>query len=175
MFFVLLNLKGGPFEVGVLIGLWSAGLMVGAWFAGGKRESAAVIRYAYLGAVGMGMSLLLTGLSPDVLQPWHATAAVGIIFVFGGVGNGMHNVAVRDSIFRYVPEGQHGRAFSLYSLVTRVAAVLGCFCGGLSGADNAAVTYVISGLLATLFGLIGLSTFSKFVDRDSQSKSGESQ
>jgi len=165
VFFVLRDLQGGPLEVGILIGLWSAGLTVGAWYLGSKKDPRSVIRFAYIGAVTMGLSLVLTGIVPGALSPWHATLAVGAIFVIGGVGNGIHNVAVRDAIFVYVPAGQHGRAFSLYSLVTRVAAVLGYFSGGLAGDQNAQSVYLLSGFLALAFGSLGLATMGRILDQ----------
>jgi MFS-type transporter involved in bile tolerance (Atg22 family) len=85
--------------------------------------------------------------------------------IIAGWYNGIHNVAVRDAIFVYVPAGQHGRAFSLYSLVTRVAAVFGYFSGGLAGDQNAQSVYLLSGFLALAFGSLGLATMGRILDQ----------
>jgi MFS family permease len=163
VFFSTINLRGGPILVGILIAAWSLGLTIGAWYVGREKEPETVIRFAYLGAIGMGISLFLTGAASGFFEVSVAVVAVGILFVAGGFSNGVHNVAVRASIFKFVPKGQHGRAYSLYSLITRVAAVFGYFSGGLVGKDNAVIVYLMSGILAISFGGIGLFVFGRYI------------
>ena len=173
VFFVTLDLNGGPVLVGALVAAWSFGLTLGAWYLGKQKDPGAVVRFAYYGAIGMGVALFLTGLAASMLTTAVAIVVVAGLFVIGGFSNGMHNVAVRSSILKYVPQGQHGRAYSLYSVVTRVAAVGGYFSGGLAGKSNAALAYFSSGLLALAFGLIGLLVFSRFVLENSSHHSRE--
>jgi MFS family permease len=165
VFFTTIDLKGGPLLVGLLVAAWSIGLTLGAWYLGKETDGERIVRFAYYGAIGMGVSLFGCGLSAQLFDVMTATAAIAALFIVGGFSNGVHNVAVRTSIFKFVPKGQHGRAYSLYSLITRVAAVLGYFAGGLVGKQASILVYWISGSLAILFGMIGLIILNSYIQR----------
>lgn len=158
IFFASFDLGASAFLVGVLMAAWALGLTIGAWHSGRRSARYDILDAAYGGALMMGLALLASGVAAMVLRTDPALAAVAVIFLIGGVGNGVHNVAVRNAMHSLVPAGQHGRAFSLYVAVSRVAAVSGYFGGGLVGASNAIVAYLASGILACAAAGLGWMT-----------------
>lgn len=149
IFFASFDLGASAFLVGILMASWAAGLTMGAWYCGkGTGQRPGLLGLAYLGGAVMGVALLTSGVAAILLRADLALAAVAAIFLVGGMGNGVHNVAVRNAIHSLVPAGQHGRAFSFYVAVSRAASICGYFGGGLVGASNAIVAYLASGILA---------------------------
>ena len=158
IYFATLNLGASALQVGALIACWAIGLALAAWFAGNRPNnslSLSSVQQAYLGGAVMGVCLLASGVVALTLTDDLKLIGVAVTFLIGGVGNGLHNVAVRNVIHRYVPAGQHGRAFAFYLGVSRVASLCGFFGGGLVGAANAVAAYLTSGVLATLAACFG--------------------
>ena len=98
--------------------------------------------------MAMGASLILCGVTVLYLSPYMKIAVIFGLFFVGGIGNGLHNVSVRNTIHHTFLEEQHGRAFSLYTAITRIGAMLGFFLGGLLGTHYVIHGYIISGILA---------------------------
>ena len=158
-FFTLGPLEGTAMAVGLLIAIWSMGLFAGASmlaYANRSKRNLGDFELSSIGAIIMGVSLLLCGVCALLLQPLVALRAVAALFFFGGMGNGIHNVSVRNAIILSLPEGQHGRAFSLYTAIVRIGALLGFFIGGLVSSSYVIEGYIISGMLAGSIGAASL-------------------
>lgn len=128
---------------GLLLSVWAVGALVGSLLAGLRRFDGREVDLVVWGGVMIGLALLVEGLVPNA---W----VIGAVFVVGGVGNGLHNVGIRTTIHRHVPEHAHGRAWSYFTVVVNGCVVLGYLVGTPWGFLSAQGLVVLSGVLALL-------------------------
>ncbi len=74
------------------------------------------------GGALVGIAILVEGLWPN------ATALL-IIFLVGGLGNGLRNTGVRTAIYEHVPQARHGSAWAQLRMLINAMVALGYLLG----------------------------------------------
>jgi MFS family permease len=130
---------------GLLTGVWTGAAMIGGWLLARRDRGDAGISVAMLGALGLACAAVLAmGLAPSLV--WLVP-----IFLLGGVGNGMLNVAGGALLSRRTPAESRGRAFALFGAVINGASAMGFLLGGvLLGVLPVRATVAAAGV----FGLV---------------------
>lgn len=95
------------------------------------------------GGAMIGFALLVEGLAPN---PW----VIAAVFVLGGLGNPLHNVGIRTTIHRRVPENAQGRAWSYVTVTVNGCVVLGYLVGTPWASCPHRELIALSGALALL-------------------------
>lgn len=106
----------------VLLGAWSLGAVAGSLVGGNQRFGARSALPILLGGAGVGAAILVEGL-------WANPAGLAVVFLLGGVGNGLHNTGVRTAIYDYVPESRHGAAWAQLRMMINIMVALGYLVG----------------------------------------------
>ncbi|MHC6175964.1 MFS transporter [Glutamicibacter endophyticus] len=137
---------------GMLLGLWSVGAVLGSLSAGGKLLGQRVSLPVLLGAGLIGAAITLEGLWPNAV-------AIGVAFLIGGYGNGMHNLGLRNAIYRLVPQERHGAAWAYVTMLINSMVALG-YLAGTPGflIESEQLIVTLSGVcaLAAVLGALGL-------------------
>jgi hypothetical protein len=105
-------------------------------------------------AVAMGICIAAPAL---IVNQWSTVAA----FVVGGTANGLFNTGITSTIFRGVQQDEQGRAWSAFSVLAGVCALLGYLIGAATGAGHAREVMLVSGALPAAFGLIALVSLGR--------------
>jgi DHA3 family macrolide efflux protein-like MFS transporter len=137
-------------QAGMGVGIVSGGLLLGIW--GGFRRR---IYTTLMGLVGLGLGVILVGLTPSRLLP----LAVGGLFLVGGMlslTNGPVHAILQASV---APEMQ-GRVFMLLGSLASLIAPLGLLLAGPLAELLGVRFWFIVGGLTTLFVGLG-SAFSR--------------
>ncbi len=137
------EVTGSTFLFGLLVSIWALGALTGSLLSGHRWLEGREIDLVVWGGAMIGTALLVEGLIPN-------TWVIAAVFVLGGVGNGLHNVGIRTTIHRYIPENAHGRAWSYYSVMVNACVVLGYLIGTPWGILSAQALIVLSGALTLL-------------------------
>ncbi|WP_380164782.1 MFS transporter [Jannaschia sp. R86511] len=137
------EVTGSNFRFGLLVSIWAAGALAGSLVSGHRWLEGREIDLVVWGGALIGTALLVEGLVPN-------TWVIAAVFVLGGVGNGLHNVGIRTTIHRHIPEQAHGRAWSYYSVMVNACVVLGYLVGTPWGVMSAQALIVLSGVLTLL-------------------------
>ncbi|MFF0751746.1 MFS transporter [Streptomyces sp. NPDC004267] len=107
---------------GYVVACWALGSIPGAVLAGKKSLLHRQGQLVVIGAGMMSAGLLVAGLVPNGF-------VIAAAFVLAGLGNGAHNVAVRNSVHSTVPDAFHGQAWAAYSAMARVSVLAGYVLG----------------------------------------------
>ena len=134
----------------VMLGAWSVGALGGAMVCGNRFLGTRVRTPVLLGGALIGAAILVEGLWPNAL-------VIVAVFVLGGLGNGMHNVGVRNAVYARIPEAHHGAAWAYLTVVIKIMVGLG-FLLGTPGLVVDSDRLIIIGQAVALTGaLLGLA------------------
>jgi DHA3 family macrolide efflux protein-like MFS transporter len=128
------------------VGLVLGGLILGAWSGFRKR-----IVTVLVGIVGLGLGLLLVGLTPATAFP---LALVGLFF--GAAMNSMCNGSAHALLQQVVAPEMQGRVFTLVVSLCNAATPLGmAMAGPVADAVGVRTLYVVGGVVPILLGAGG--------------------
>ncbi len=145
------HFKGEALQLGWMnsswgIGLLLGGLVLGAW-GGFKRRIVTML----VGVIGMGIGLLLVGLTPAAIFP---LALVGLFF--GAVMNSMCNGAAFALLQEIVAPEMQGRVFTLVMSLCKAAVPIGmAITGPLADRVGVRALYMVAGAALILLGIGG--------------------
>jgi MFS family permease len=145
VFFVRETLHASTTMYGVIGAVWTGSMMIGSWLVARRRAHDAGYALLTAGALGSTSAVVAAcGLVPNV--GWLA-----VLYLLGGVGNGVLNSAGAVLLARRAPSAVRGRAFGYYGAVASAANIGGFAAGGLLVARFAPATLLIaSGVLGTV-------------------------
>jgi DHA3 family macrolide efflux protein-like MFS transporter len=128
------------------VGLVIGGLLLGAW-GGFKRRIVTVL----VGIVGLGVGVLIIGLTPATIFP----LALGAFF-FGAVMNALCNGSAFALLQQVVAPDMQGRVFALVTTVCNMATPLSlAVAGPLADAVGVRALYVAGGVAQVILGVGG--------------------
>lgn len=141
-------------EYGGYLALWGVGVLAGAQ-AGRRLRAASLPRVLALGNLCCGLGILGIGLAPGLAVAFVASA-------FGGIGNGLENVALSALVAgRVVPE-ERGRVFAAVAAVVQAGTGVGTVTGApvvaVLGAGSAMAA---AGATAAAVALLALAVLSR--------------
>lgn len=123
----------------VMLAAWSVGALLGSLLGGAAFFGQRMVLPVLGGAVLVGTAILVEGL-------WAQAAAITVVFLLGGLGNGLHNTGIRTAIYLRLPESTHGTAWAYLRMLINIMVGLGYLLGtpGLL-IDSARWIVIISG------------------------------
>jgi MFS family permease len=154
-------LDAGSLGYGALATAWLVGMVAGAtlarWLAPERLAPAA------LGAAVLGGGALI------VAAGFLNYPLAIVMFVVGGIANGIETVSIRSLIHKRAPERVRGRVFAAYSGLA-VGAQLGATAAGgaMMALAGARQTLLIGGAGSALVGLAGLAWLLALPSHDRQ-------
>lgn len=129
------------------LGVVGGGLLLSVW--GGFRKA---VYTSMLGVIGMGLGVLIAGVSPDGAL-WAVTAAM----LLAGAMNPLANGPLSALLQRTVEPAMQGRVFTVLSSGCSAIAPLGLLLAGpMTDAVGLRPWYVVAGIVTILMGLGGL-------------------
>ena len=119
------------------------------------------------------IGVTVQGLGKFLAPFWLVLGFMIVMYLVGGVGHGLKNVASRTLIHTRIAADRHGRAFAAWNGV-RNAAELGALAVGgvVVGALGARETLWLAGGLSALAGLVGLAVLAGRRSRVPESEPG---
>jgi len=137
--FWLQEVAGGAVGYALLLSAWTLGSLSGAAVAGRKWFKVSTRESLLLGGLLMALAILVEGAIP-------VAAIIGIAFLFGGFGNGVHNIAIRNLVYEQVPKEQQAQAWAVQGAAFSAAVAIGNVLGtpGLIAAE-VSTTIIIAG------------------------------
>ncbi len=150
---------GSEAAYGLLVSGWALGSLPGSLVAGHRWFAGREVDLVVWGGAAIGLALLVEGLVPNT---W---VIAGIFLVVGGLGNGLHNVGIRTTIHRFIPDTSHGRAWSYYSVMVNGCVVAGYLLGTPWGIVAARGLVILSGALALLVSIYAIWRVQRISDR----------
>ena len=125
VFLVRVVLHSTATMYGLLTAVWTGATMIGGWLLARRNRGDAGISVAMLGALGLVCAAVLAmGLAPGL--SWLVP-----VFLVGGIGNGVLNVAAGALLSRRTPAHARGRASARLGAVMNAASALGFLLGGV--------------------------------------------
>ena len=136
--------------IGIVVSAWTLGMLIGSNVVGRRIPLGALAAAAMVGVT-------IQGLGKFIAPFWLTFGFMIVMYVLGGVGHGIKNVASRTLIHVRVAEERHGRAFAAWNGL-RNAAELGALAVGgvVVGTLGARETLWLAGGLSALAGVVGL-------------------
>lgn len=126
---------------GLLLSAWALGSIPGSLIGSWHRLSGRHLLMVLGGAFLVSSALLIEGLIPVAL-------VIGVVFLIGGFGNGLHNVGVRNVIHHHIPAEMHGRAWAYFRVLVNACLALGYLAGTPGILVDARTAILGSGLLS---------------------------
>lgn len=148
--FWLRQLSGTDTLYGLVLSCWAIGSIIGAYLAGTKRLGPRTLLLIVGGGLCMALAILTEGLVPIAV-------AIGTAFVVGGLGNGTHNVGVRNLIFQQIPKAHVGSAWAYYRMLTSTSVAIGYVVGTPRTPADAQSMVVIAGACALAGVLVAIA------------------
>ncbi len=146
-------LEMGPTVLSYIKILMTTGMMAGAAILPKIRDPRKQNITAAAGT-GMGMTLILMGITPEIGTEWMKMAALTISMFFVGVGGGMLNVVVGSTMMKAVPKGMMGRVSAFIGSIMQASMPVASFiCSALA----------ISFTIPWIFGAFGVLTIVAYV------------
>jgi MFS family permease len=148
---------------GLLSAVWTGATMVGAWLLTRRAGGDAAISVAMIGGLALACGAVLAmAIAPGM-------AWLVPVFLVGGTGNGILNVAAGALLSRRTPEHARGRAFALFGAVVNGANAVGFVLGGaLLDALSVRATVAVAGA----FGLLVTAAFAVPMLRTAANEAG---
>ena len=148
IFFVRSVLNGSPIVYGIVSALWGLGLLLGSFLAGRNEEDKRPANPITLATLNMGIALFITGFFSKltVMLPSQ---------IYGGAANGVVNVSMINMLHTRAPKELHGRVFSAFGALSRVALILGYGLASLFAAEQSALIYQSAGIILIGVGIYG--------------------
>lgn len=140
--FYLRDVAGGNTVYGILLAAWAVGSIPGSFVGGRGRLAQRPGASATVGGGLVGLALLVEGLVPNA-------TAIGIVFLVGGFGNAILNVAIRNAIGLHVPSDKQGRAWAAFSVLGNTCIATGYVAGTPGIILGARGVVLLSGSIAT--------------------------
>lgn len=131
----------------VLLGAWSVGAVLGSLLGGNRRFGARSSLPILLGGGLVGAAILIEGL-------WANAVGLAMVFLAGGLGNGLHNTGVRTAIYEHVPESRHGAAWAQLRMLINIMVALGYLTGTPGLLVGPARTIIVISGAATLLVIV---------------------
>lgn len=147
--FWLRQISGSDMLYGLVLSCWAIGSLIGAYLAGTKRLAPRTMLLIVGGGLCMALAILAEGLVPIAM-------IIGAAFVMGGLGNGTHNVGVRNLIFQQIPRAHVGSAWAYYRMLTSTAVAIGYVLGTPRSPAEAQTMVVVAGVCALVGVLIAV-------------------
>jgi MFS family permease len=136
---------------GLLSAVWTGSTILGSAALSRRNRGDASLSVAMLGAFAITSAAVLASATVPSLV-WLVP-----IFIVGGAGNGMLNVAAGGLLARRTPPSMRGRAFATFGAVVNASNAVGFVLGGvLLGALSVRLTVGVAGL----FGLLVTAAFA---------------
>ncbi|MFD4510179.1 MFS transporter [Streptomyces sp. NPDC058457] len=132
--------NGNDTVFGLILATWALGSVPGALLAGRAGWSDRHGQLIVTGILGMGLSLLLTGLIP-------VAAVIFPLFLIAGFGNGACNVGLRNAVHARVPAEVHGSAWACFQALSRSCIGAGFLLGTPNSAVSSQGQVIISGVI----------------------------
>lgn len=161
--FYLRDITADDTGYALLLGAWSLGAVLGSLLGGTSWFDAHGSKPVLLGGGLVGAAILVEGLWPN------ATALL-LVFLIGGLGNGLHNTGVRAAIYEFIPSARHGIAWAQLRMLINAMVALGYLLGtpGLL-VESAQAIIVVSGAGTLLAVVVPLARVENFGRRTRQS------
>ncbi|EMQ96598.1 MFS transporter [Paeniglutamicibacter gangotriensis] len=147
--FWLRQISGTDTLYGLVLSCWAVGSIIGAYLAGTKRLAPRTMLLIVGGGLCMALAILTEGLVPIAI-------IIAGAFVIGGLGNGTHNVGVRNLIFQQIPKAHIGSAWAYYRMLTSASVAIGYIVGTPRTPGDAQGMVVIAGVCALLGVLVAI-------------------
>jgi DHA3 family macrolide efflux protein-like MFS transporter len=145
------HFDGEAFQLGWMNSAWGIGLVLGGVILGVWGGFRRRIVNVLMGIVGLGVGILLVGLTPATAFP---LALVGLFF--GAVMNSMCNGSAHALLQQVVTPEMQGRVFMLVMSLCNAATPLGMAIGGpVADAVGVRTLYVVGGVTQILLGAGG--------------------
>ncbi|MGH2686158.1 MAG: MFS transporter [Actinomycetota bacterium] len=155
VFFAKDVLRGGDTGYGALVTTWTVGMVVGS--TGASR----LLRGARL-APALPLTAMVGGAAVVVAAGVAALPVAIVMFLVGGIANGIDLVAVRTLLHHRVPDRLRGRAFAAYYGMIQAAQIVALTTsGGLVEIAGARTTMLLAGAGTALVGLLGLALYAR--------------
>jgi MFS family permease len=153
VFFATDTLGSDGLGYGVIVTGWAVGMVVGANVLGSRlrpeRLASSMLAAAVWGGAAVAAAALIA----------RYPAAV-VLFVIGGVANGLQNVAMRSLLHHRTPDHLRGRVYTAYAGLVTAMQMGATAMGGIAvGALGAREAILVGGLGSAVAGAIGLLWF----------------
>jgi MFS family permease len=153
VFFAKETLEAGDSGYGTLVSVWTAGMVAGIVIVARRLKEKALAPGAIIADTMCGMAVLIAAL-------WPAFAIAVGLFVVGGAGNGIGNVARRSLIHHRTPDRLHGRVFAANAALLNSGQIAAVALGGiLVEAMGPRGTLVLAGAGMVFVGIAGLVAY----------------
>lgn len=153
VFFAKDTLEAGDAGYGTLVSVWTAGMVAGIVIVARRLKEQALAPGAIIADTTCGMAVLIAAL-------WPAFAIAVGLFVVGGAGNGIGNVARRSLIHHRTPDRLHGRVFAANAALLNSGQIAAVALGGiLVEAVGPRGTLVLAGAGMVVVGIAGLVAY----------------
>lgn len=150
VFFAKGVLRSGRVGYGALVGGWTLGIAVGALL------TVKAVKKTRL-APAILLSAMIGGAAVVTAAGFPSLPLAVVMFVVGGIANGVDLVAMRSLIHQRVPDELRGRVFSAYYGFINVGQIVALGLGGaLFEAIGARGSLLVAGTGAATVGLFGL-------------------
>jgi len=147
VFFVLEDLGAGPATYGLVTACWPLAGIAGGWAAGRLTGERALTTALAVGAVGMGLGLLLAGAVDSLV-----TLVIG--WLVGGAANAVQRVAITALVRVRTPDAARGRVFAAMAASLQTFNVVGLLVSGaVVAAVGARASMVGAGLVTVAVGV----------------------
>jgi MFS family permease len=153
VFFAKDTLEAGDGGYGTLVSVWTAGMVAGILIVARRLTDQALAPGAIIADTTCGLAVLIAAL-------WPALAIAVGLFIVGGAGNGIGNVARRSLIHHRTPDRLHGRVFAANAALLNSGQIAAIALGGiLVEAMGPRGTLVLAGAGMVVVGIAGLVAY----------------
>ena len=153
VFFAKDTLESGDSGYGTLVSVWTARMVAGIVIVARRLKEQALGPGAIIADTTCGLAVLIAAL-------WPAFAIAVGLFVLGGAGNGIGNVARRSLIHHRTPDRLHGRVFAANAPLLNSGQIAAVALGGiLLEAMGPRDTLVLAGAGMVFVGIAGLVAY----------------
>jgi MFS family permease len=154
VFFAKDTLEAGDGGYGTLVSVWTAGMVAGIFLVARRLGTQALAPGVILADASTGVAVLAAAAWPVF------PLAVGL-FVVGGAGNGIGNVARRSLIHHRTPDRLHGRVFAANAALLSSGQIAAVALGGiLVEAIGPRGTLLLAGAGTVAVSTIGLAAYA---------------
>jgi MFS family permease len=162
VFFAKDTLETGDSGYGILVSAWTAGMVAGIFLVARRLRTQSLAPGVILADATTGVAVLTAAAWP--VFPF----AIGL-FVVGGAGNGIGNVARRSLIHHRTPDRLHGRVFAANAALLSSGQIAAVALGGIFvEAIGPRVTLLVAGagtVAVSIFGLVAYASLPAAVKR----------
>jgi MFS family permease len=147
-------LDAGNWGYGGLAAAWLIGMVIGAGWIAQKLKEDRLAPSLLMATTGSGAAVAIAAAVP-------AMALALVMFVVGGIGNGVSSVSIRSLIHHRVPGDLRGRAFAAFFSLAFAGQVVATALGGvlLATLPSSQDVLLIGGFGSIAAGLLCLAWF----------------